>query len=221
MTQESKKLAASVGYIVKFKKWDDPLKNAIRKASNRKAFGDYDDDEDDEGDFDNESSGPIAATDYGIVSINEEICVSTRFNFWEGRTNFPLENYHKFLIDTTLGVETNDIRTPYRFRIAIGPLFNEGEVLRRVEKSLVEYTKTIKKNNGEPENLNQEVAPPQVVNLHAILAKQHKFYAVFKFEGKNKVIGGATQEEVEQKVAEFTKTNNIQGNVEFSWTKGK
>jgi len=215
MTIESKKQAANIGYIVKFKKWDDPLRNAIRKASNKKAFEDFDDDEDDD-DF----NGPVASTDYGIMSINEEICLSTRFNFWEGRTNFPLENYHKFLIDTTLGVETNDIRTPYRFRIAIGPLFNEGEVLRRVEKSLVEYTGQIKKNNGEPVNPNTESAP-QALDLHAILAKQHKFYAVFKFEGKNKVIGGESQAEVEQKVAEFTKTNNVQSNVEFSWTKGK
>jgi hypothetical protein len=199
-----------MAYKVKFTKWRDPLKRTMRKMGQNRSIIE---DEDEKEDFDSEYSGPVASTEFGIFAINEETCLSTYFNFWEGNTNFPLENYHKFLIDTTPGVETNDIKTPYRFRIAIGKMFDASDVLKRLEDRLVAHT-----NNIRDTDTNAPIA--KISKIHDILATQHKFYALVLISNDNKVFDGETKEEVEKKVQECLKDNPT-AKVEYSWMLSK
>jgi hypothetical protein len=80
------------------------------------------------------------ATPMGIIPYTENTASSKIFNFWVGHTNFNITQNISDLIEDTDGVETLDVFTRYRFRIAIGKSFDESKVKtdinHRVYKSL-------------------------------------------------------------------------------------
>jgi hypothetical protein len=75
----------------------------------------------------------------GIVPINEYTASSKIFNFWTGHTNFSITPNIANIIESVDGVETLDIFTRYRFRIAIGKIFNSGEVMNKVSSSIYSH----------------------------------------------------------------------------------
>jgi len=87
-------------------------------------------------------------TPFGILPLTEQSLASRHFKFWVGHTNFMLgdgnktgtEEFEK-LIGSVLGVETVDVLTSYRFRIAIGKMFQDREVMDNVKKRLVAFVK--------------------------------------------------------------------------------
>ena len=87
-------------------------------------------------------------TPFGILPLTEQSLASRHFKFWVGHTNFMLgdgnktgtEEFEKF-IGSVLGVETVDVLTSYRFRIAIGKMFQDREVMDNVKKRLVAFVK--------------------------------------------------------------------------------
>ena len=58
---------------------------------------------------------------------------------WVGHSNFKLtEDFYKIIGDSA-GVEALDILTPYRFRIAIGKMFVDRDVMKTVRDCMVEH----------------------------------------------------------------------------------
>lgn len=80
---------------------------------------------------------PMMATPMGLVP--SPMPDFTTFNFWIGHTNFIITNTIGELINRTRGVETLDIFTPYRFRIAVGKAFNENHVRKNVQLTLIQH----------------------------------------------------------------------------------
>jgi len=102
---------------------------------------DLDDDELD--DFDEEELQSFAKpvqtilTPFGILPLTEQTLASTHFKFWVGHSNFKLLDSYYESIEMCAGVESVDILTPYRFRIAIGKLFKDRDVMGSVRDTLV------------------------------------------------------------------------------------
>jgi hypothetical protein len=73
-----------------------------------------------------------------VLPITEETLASKYFKFWVGHTNFKLLNSYIETVGLIEGVETIDVLTPYRFRISIGKLFKDRDVMVEIRKRLLE-----------------------------------------------------------------------------------
>jgi len=78
----------------------------------------------------------VMATPMGIIPINDNTASGKIFNFWIGHTNFNITKKIAGVIEAINGVETLDIFTRYRFRIAIGKAFNDSEVMRDINNTI-------------------------------------------------------------------------------------
>ena len=83
-------------------------------------------------------------TPFGIMPLTEQSLASEHFKFWVGHANFKLTENVYNIVGNTSGVETLDILTPYRFRIAIGKMFVDRDVMSTVRKNLLEYIRDAK-----------------------------------------------------------------------------
>ena len=89
-------------------------------------------------------------TPFGVLPITEKTRASNYFKLWVGHSNFKLtEDFYKIIGDSA-GVEALDILTPYRFRIAIGKMFVDRDVMKAVRDCMVEHISG-HSNNGEQE----------------------------------------------------------------------
>ena len=77
-------------------------------------------------------------TPMGIIPLNENVACTKTFKFWIGHTNFDLSQKAKEIIEKTEGVETLDIFTRYRFRIAVGKAFQDRVVMQNIQSILYE-----------------------------------------------------------------------------------
>ena len=80
-------------------------------------------------------------TPFGIMPLTEHSLASQHFKFWVGHSNFKLTDKVYQVVGNTKGVETLDILTPYRFRIAIGKMFVDRDVMSTVRTNLLECIK--------------------------------------------------------------------------------
>lgn len=78
----------------------------------------------------------IMNTPMGIIPMTEHTTAGNIFNFWTAHTNFRITTDIIETIDNTEGVESFDLFTPYRWRIAIGKAFNSCRVKDRLMKNL-------------------------------------------------------------------------------------
>lgn len=78
-------------------------------------------------------------TPLGLIPYNEHTASGRIFNFWTGHTNFNLSLPVVSIIESTEGVETLDVFTRYRFRIAIGQLFEPAMVMSNITCDVYEY----------------------------------------------------------------------------------
>ena len=76
------------------------------------------------------------ATPMGIIPVNDNTASGKLFNFWVGHTNFDISKKIANIIEKTDGVETLDIFTRYRFRIAVGKAFDDSEIMRDINKTI-------------------------------------------------------------------------------------
>ncbi len=76
-------------------------------------------------------------TPFGVLPLTEHSLASNYFKFWIGHTNFKVLKTHASVIESCDGVESLDILTPYRFRIAAGKLFRDRDVMYNVRKALL------------------------------------------------------------------------------------
>jgi hypothetical protein len=70
-----------------------------------------------------------------VIPVNESIRPSNAYNFWMGYTNFELLEGHVRDIKAIVGVESFDLYTPLRFRIAVGRAFEEHQVLEQINQA--------------------------------------------------------------------------------------
>lgn len=78
----------------------------------------------------------IITTPFGIIPINENTASGSIFNFWNGHTNFPITKRIAKIIEETNGVETINVFTKYRFRIAVGKAFEDSSVMRQINNNV-------------------------------------------------------------------------------------
>ena len=77
-------------------------------------------------------------TPLGMMPLTENTAPSKIFNFWTGHTNFPISHKIMSIIENIPGVETLDVYTKYRLRVAVGKAFSDSNVLRDINAA-VEY----------------------------------------------------------------------------------
>lgn len=80
----------------------------------------------------------VMMTPLGIMPLNL-LSTSEIFNFWVGHTNFNLTKNIADTIEHSEGVETLDIITRYRFRIGIGKVFIDRDVMKQINDNVYEY----------------------------------------------------------------------------------
>lgn len=78
----------------------------------------------------------VIATPMGIIPMNDNTMSGKIFNFWIGHTNFNITSKIADIIEKTEGVETLDIFTRYRFRIAIGKAFEDSTIMRLINSKI-------------------------------------------------------------------------------------
>lgn len=81
----------------------------------------------------------VISTPMGIIPMEEMLASGKIFNFWVGYTNFSITKNIAYILEKTDGVETLDIFTRYRFRIGVGKLFEDGDVMRNINAKVYEY----------------------------------------------------------------------------------
>jgi len=80
-------------------------------------------------------------TPFGVLPLTEHSLASTYFKFWVGHSNFKITVSTNALISKVEGVESLDIFTPYRFRIAVGKLFRDRDVMSKVKDVMVSHAR--------------------------------------------------------------------------------
>ncbi len=185
-------------------KWVDPLGHLVK---------DDDDDDDDEGleyqashdSFIEEeanvyrpnqpnqgNTGPMLMGPMGPIPIREDNLPGRIFNFWMGHCNFGITYEVAKKIAEVPGVETLDIFTRYRFRIAVGKSFNQTQVKSDINVAVCPVVK------------QQSTQPSTVGHLANFLSKKYKFWAICTMpSGSYEMTGGNTIEEVQTKMKNF------------------
>lgn len=69
------------------------------------------------------------------------------FNFWVGHTNFDITESIAKILEQTEGVESLDIITRYRFRIGIGKIFTDRDVMSNINGNVYSYLNNDLLNN--------------------------------------------------------------------------
>lgn len=122
-----------------WEKWVDPFGQNIDDMK----WSKYDDLEDEDSDEDsaltllnNGKKINAIATHMGIIPYNEYTDCSKIFNFWVGHTNFDITQNIVDIIESIQGVETLDIFTRYRFRVAFGKSFNDRDIMNKINTTL-------------------------------------------------------------------------------------
>jgi hypothetical protein len=120
--------------LIAWQKWFDPF------GDDEENFSDYHYDEEPEHGLDFHSK-PLKAisTPMGIIPYTENTASSKIFNFWVGHTNFNITHFISDLIEKCNGVESLDVFTRYRFRIAIGKAFDESDVKSEITDTIYYY----------------------------------------------------------------------------------
>ena len=85
------------------------------------------------------SNQKFMITPMGVMPVTENTESCKIFNFWTGHTNFDISTKVATIIERCDGVESLDIFTRYRFRISIGKVFKESEVMHDINKQALKH----------------------------------------------------------------------------------
>lgn len=88
---------------------------------------------------------------FGIIPIVDANSPGKLFNFWVCHTGVTITSKIAEIIELVDGVETLDVFSRYRFRIAVGKCFQNKEVMDEIEQKITSYIeKTHAKANKVP-----------------------------------------------------------------------
>jgi len=149
MHQTEEKHSMPSAPLIVWEKWVDPL-GLEQEESFVNEFFDEENEEDENILPDNiidgseDSKKPpkhirVLSTPMGLIPLDQTISAGKIFNFWTGYTNFNITKSVAHIIEKTNGVETLDIFTRYRFRIGVGKLFEDGDVMREINSRVYEH----------------------------------------------------------------------------------
>jgi hypothetical protein len=82
---------------------------------------------------------PMIVTPFGLIPYTENTASSKIFNFWVGHTNFDINQSVFQILEKSEGVETLDVFTRYRFRIAIGKSFKDSQVMHNINSQVYKH----------------------------------------------------------------------------------
>lgn len=130
--------------LIRWEKWFDPFGSDQEELIDKEDMSldeEHDNEEEEQQGIKlfNREQIKVMSTPMGIIPINEHTASSKIFNFWVGHTNFNVTKNIAQIIEETDGVETLDIFTRYRFRIAVGKAFIDSVVMREINKRTYEY----------------------------------------------------------------------------------
>jgi hypothetical protein len=126
--------------LIVWEKWVDPFDPENLDIENQDEYS-----EEEESELDAEAataaingSMKVIMTPIGMLPI-DILSTSDKFNFWVGHTNFDITPGVANTIEESHGVEVLDILTRYRFRIAIGKIFTDRDVMKEINDHVYEY----------------------------------------------------------------------------------
>lgn len=183
-----------------WEKWVDPLNFDVD-------LDDEDDDDEEENDYTEREKKkyghpskarirhmPVMQTRNGPMPMHEFTRPGYLYNFWVGHTNWPLTKKNQADLDRILGVESLDVFSPYRFRIAVGKMFTFADVRWRIHNIIVAD------NSLEMFNVGRNHVADQVLQDRLRLServdseiskyrKENRFWAVFVLpNGKHEAV---------------------------------
>ena len=88
-------------------------------------------------------------TPFGVLPLTAQTRASHYFKLWVGHSNFKLTEDFYRVIGQQPGIEALDILTPYRFRIAVGKMFTDRDVMKEVRDKMVLHVRNDTNDNGE------------------------------------------------------------------------
>lgn len=131
--------------IIIWQKWADPFGEKTEEESiEENIFYDKEDQDIDQekqlSEFINQPKPvKVIATPMGIIPMNDDTASGKIFNFWIGHTNFSITENISNLIESCDGIESLDVFTRYRFRIAIGKAFIDSVIMKNIQDTIYEY----------------------------------------------------------------------------------
>jgi hypothetical protein len=133
--------------LIIWEKWQDPILNNLTDITDHISdtnTNEYNEDyttEENEESFDQSKSYkyPLIITPMGLLPYNEKTSCDKVFNFWVGHTNFSITKDISNILEESIGVETLDIFTRYRFRIGIGKAFKDSKIMTNINNKIYEH----------------------------------------------------------------------------------
>jgi len=143
------KIVKPVKRQIAWEKWRDPFGSDIEahELPNRTpieeddiddliAENEHGEDIDDLLDTEKEVKIAVMTTSMGMIPMMEHTRAGALFNFWTAHTNFRMTKTLFDIIEDTHGVESLDVMTSYRWRIAIGKAFKSHVVKQALTQNL-------------------------------------------------------------------------------------
>lgn len=130
--------------LIQWAKTNDPLKTIDSVIEEQKLYSLDDLPEEEEGEEEDDVSGKnvnVLFTSMGGMVLDSSNNLHKIFNFWDGHANFDITQDICNVIEMVPGVEILNIFSRYRFRIAIGRLFNGSDVKADIQKQVYDYLK--------------------------------------------------------------------------------
>lgn len=141
-------------------------------------------------------------TPHGVLPLSS-LNPNKIFNFWIMHSNFLITPQIKQCLMNILGVETLEILTPYRARIAIGKAFDDFYVKSEIEKLLTIPKKVVDVKLGMEKLISQ-------------ISNKYPYWAIVMNEEKElDTYGGKVESEVQNQVSRSSGTV-----IACSWASG-
>jgi hypothetical protein len=142
-------------------------------------------------------TGPVLVGPMGIIPLNEHNVPSKIYNLWMIHTNFNISESVVNVLQNVPGIETLDVYSRYRARIAIGKLFKQSEVRTAVDDALCKEIVDTK--------MIGDSLPTNIETLRSYANTKYKFWAILVLDNNEVVIvGNDTQANVEDKMKKQT-----------------
>ena len=130
----------SIEKKIVWEKWKDPYDETdewFPKESKEPEEAPEDKSFDDEEELVFEQPMQLLMTNMGMIpfgGMNNTPPIGKIFNFWTGHTSFSISSQIASQMELVEGVEVLDIYTRYRFRVGIGKLFKDREVMNAIQQ---------------------------------------------------------------------------------------
>ena len=154
------------GYDVYWEKWIDAFEeedsaleeeiHEMHKLLDNEEMSDLSEELDEDLDLIKHSVSHIRSivTPFGVLPLTEQTRASNYFKLWVGHSNFKLTEDFYRVIGQQPGIEALDILTPYRFRIAVGKMFTDRDVMKDVRDKMVSHIRNDSNDGNEKQQSN-------------------------------------------------------------------